>query len=98
MGGSFLASMAGTVLGSMVAQQFFHSHPEANRLLGGDSEGRHGLAAGDQSADSGDPSRFDDLSRGIDQPVHGDSRGDDLATGFDDDFGGGFDGGDVFDT
>jgi hypothetical protein len=32
MAGSFLASMAGTVLGSMVAQHFFQSHPEANHL------------------------------------------------------------------
>jgi len=96
MAGGFLASMAGSVLGSMVAQQFFHSHPEANHLFGG--EGRHALGAGDHFADSADGSRFDDLSKGIDHPLHGDSRADDLATGFDDDPGGGFDGGDTFDT
>lgn len=34
LAGSFLASMAGTVLGSMVAQHFFNSHPEAQQLFG----------------------------------------------------------------
>jgi len=32
--GSFLSSMAGTVLGSMIAQQFFHSNAEAGHLFG----------------------------------------------------------------
>ena len=32
--GSLLGSMAGTVLGSMVAQHFFGSHPEAQHLFG----------------------------------------------------------------
>jgi len=35
--GSLLASMAGTVLGTMMAQQFFTHHPEANHLFGADS-------------------------------------------------------------
>ena len=37
MAGSFLSSMAGTVLGSMIAQHFFNSHPEASHLFGGDA-------------------------------------------------------------
>lgn len=77
--GSFLSSMAGSVLGSMVAQHFFHSHPEASRLFGGSD---------DQVADRGDSSRFDDLSRGIDHSAPGDSSVDDL-TGFGGDFDGG---------
>ena len=32
--GSFLSSMAGTVLGSMIAQHFFSSRPEASHLFG----------------------------------------------------------------
>ena len=33
--GSLLASMAGSVLGTMMAQQFFTHHPEASHLFGG---------------------------------------------------------------
>jgi hypothetical protein len=32
--GSFLSSMAGTVLGSVIAQHFFNAHPEASHLFG----------------------------------------------------------------
>jgi hypothetical protein len=32
--GSFLSSMAGTVLGSMMAQHFFNTHPGASNLFG----------------------------------------------------------------
>jgi hypothetical protein len=35
LAGSLLASMAGTVLGTMIAQQFFTHHPEASHLFGG---------------------------------------------------------------
>jgi hypothetical protein len=88
--GTFLASMAGTVLGSVVAQHFFQSHPEANRLFG----------AGDSILDRSDPSRLDDLDRSV-QDVYGD-RNVDLAPdesiidAADD--GGGFDDGGFLDT
>jgi hypothetical protein len=68
MAGSFLASMAGSVLGSMVAQHFFHSHPEANHLFG---------AGGDSFFDRPDASRLDDLDKSV-QEVYGD-RGADAA-------------------
>jgi hypothetical protein len=42
--------MAGTVLGSMVAQHFFGSHPEAQHLFG-DTRADH------SSADAGNPDR-----------------------------------------
>jgi hypothetical protein len=45
---SLLGSMAGTVLGSMVAQHFFGSHPEAQHLFG-DTQADH------SSADAGNP-------------------------------------------
>jgi hypothetical protein len=38
LAGSFLSSMAGTVLGSMIAQHFFADHPHADPLLGGDAQ------------------------------------------------------------
>ena len=38
--GTFLSSLAGTVLGSMIAQQFFHAHPAAG--LFGDAATSHG--------------------------------------------------------
>jgi hypothetical protein len=89
MAGSFLSSMAGTVLGSMIAQHFF-SHPDLAHLAGGD------LLHGDAHAN--------DLHHGdADHPAHGalddslSSGGDDL--GGDIDLGGGFDlGGDSFDV
>ena len=89
--GSFLSSMAGSVLGSMVAQHFFHSNPEASHLFGG---------SGDHVAGVGDTSRFDELSRGIDSPLHGDGNVDDSVVGLDDGLGGDFDagGGDTWDT
>ncbi len=37
MAGGFLSSMAGTVLGSVIAQHFFTSHPDASHLFGGDA-------------------------------------------------------------
>jgi hypothetical protein len=43
--GSFLSSMAGTVLGSMIAQQFFSTHAGGNHLFGNDAladAGAHG--------------------------------------------------------
>ena len=40
LAGSFLSSMAGTVLGTMIAQHFFNSHPDAGHLFGGDSTRR----------------------------------------------------------
>jgi hypothetical protein len=62
MAGTFLASMAGTVIGSMVAQHFFQSHPEANHLFG---------AGGDSLFDRSDASHQDDLDRSV-REVYGD--------------------------
>jgi hypothetical protein len=39
--GSLLASMAGTVLGTMIAQQFFTHHPEASHLFGSTADAGH---------------------------------------------------------
>ena len=60
--GSFFGSMAGTVLGSLVAQQFFTSHPEAHRLFG---------AGGDSPFYHSDKSVADDLDRSV-QEIYGD--------------------------
>src|SRR5690349_10500739 len=57
LAGGFLGSMAGTVLGSMIAQHFFDTHPEASHLFGdsthhadaGHLAGEHGAA---ESADA----------------------------------------------
>jgi hypothetical protein len=43
--GSFLASMAGTVLGSMIAQHFFSAHPEASQLFGDSASAGDGSLA-----------------------------------------------------
>jgi hypothetical protein len=63
--GSLLASMAGTVLGTMVAQSFFSNHPEASHLFDGGTATAGNLAddpwqradsdvaAGDSDFDSG---------------------------------------------
>jgi len=92
MAGSFLASMAGTVLGSMVAQHFFASHPEAHAMFGTGNE---------SIVDHSDPGRSDDLARSV-EDVYGDRRadiaGDDMIVDPLDDGGAGFDGGDFFDT
>jgi len=47
--GSLLASMAGSVLGTMMAQQFFTHHPEASHLFGGAADA--GRAASGDLAD-----------------------------------------------
>jgi len=47
--GSLLASMAGSVLGTMMAQQFFTHHPEASHLFGGADAGAP--ASGDLADD-----------------------------------------------
>ena len=90
LAGSFLASMAGTVLGSMVAQHFFQSHPEANHLFG---------AGGDSFFDRHDGPRLDDLDRSV-QEVYGnpdaDMPPDDSIIDAADD--GGFDDGGFIDT
>jgi len=90
MAGSFLSSMAGTVLGSMIAQHFFTHQPDANRLFGGDTD-RFGSGSLDQAGSQG-PIEDPFKSAGFD---NGDN-GDDLAGDFDD--GGGFDSGDSFDV
>jgi len=50
--GSFLSSMAGTVLGSMMAQHFFNANPEAAHLFGDTARQEPGTAFEDRTADS----------------------------------------------
>ena len=51
--GSFLSSMAGTVLGSMMAQHFFNTNPEAAHLFGDTVRENHGTPGfEDRTADS----------------------------------------------
>ena len=38
LAGSLFASMAGSVLGTVMAQQFFTHHPEAGHLFGGTAD------------------------------------------------------------
>jgi hypothetical protein len=47
--GSLLAGMAGSVLGTMMAQQFFAHHPEASHLFGSTAD--TGSTAGGDLAD-----------------------------------------------
>jgi len=84
--GSFLSSMAGTVLGSMIAQHFFSTHAGAAGLFGG------GNAAFDDLAPHEQGHGFTDVSTDADQdPLvdNGDLGGD---------FDNGFGGGDTFDV
>lgn len=90
--GSFLSSMAGTVLGSMIAQQFFGTQAEASRLFGGALPERDVSAAPDSST----PGPIEDPFKNADA-------GSDVASG--DDFGSSDDfgsvdlgGGDSFDV
>ena len=102
MAGGFLSSMAGTVVGSMIAQHFFSQHPEANHLFGND--------AGQTGADSGyagdaaqgaihDPFASADTGNDTSNDLAGVDNADldngDLDSG---DFDGGFDSGDSFDV
>jgi hypothetical protein len=93
--GSFLSSMAGTVLGSLIAQQFFTHHPDAGHLFGGS----------DQAASNAGVTPDDRTAGLIQDPFAGDSHGDrafddsgnyDNGGGFDD--GGGFSDGGTFDV
>jgi hypothetical protein len=89
LGGTLLSSMAGTVLGSMIAQHFFNSHPDALHQFGGfpdASTGDHGSGHGASSTLAGYDS--DPLSDGG-LASYSDTFGDS-------DFGGDF--GDTFDV
>ena len=87
--GSLLSSMAGAVLGSMIAQQFFSAHPEANQLFADAAHGGSDAPAhvfDDPSAGSHD----DDQLQSNDGTFADDSGlGGDLDMGF---------GGDTFDV
>jgi hypothetical protein len=72
--GSFLSSMAGTVLGSMIAQNFFHSNPEAGHLFGDTAHQDHGGIEDHTAETDNDTSSPTDHNAGI---------GDDFGTGFD---------------
>ena len=85
--GGFLSSMAGTVLGSMIAQHFFANPAHAGALFGGDAHGLQdpGTSSGHEFpfTNANDATPLDDFDVGGD-------------TGFDS---GGFDGGsDSFDV
>jgi len=88
IGGTLLSSMAGTVLGSMIAQHFFNTHPDALHQFGGFPDaGGHDF--GDRvSSTLADPQQHDPLGdAGADSSDLGDS-----------DFDGGPDFGDTFDV
>ena len=92
MAGGFLSSMAGTIVGSMIAQQFFAHHPGANGLFGGDAH-----SAGDSAHHFGSDAAPDQHSPlgPIQDPFQNAS--DDIGSS-PDGFDGGFDAGDVFDV
>ena len=79
-GATLLSSMAGTVLGSMVAQQFFNAHPDALHRFG-EGSNAGGDIGGHPGADSHQVS--DDVSSG-DTDVAG--LGDDTGIDFGDTF------------
>ena len=58
----FLGSMAGTVLGSMIAQQFFHANPDAAHLFGDTAGQGHGMSSPieDRTTDNDTASLGDD--------------------------------------
>ena len=97
-GGTLLSSMAGTVLGSMIAQHFFNSHPDALHQFGGFPDAStSGSDFSDRvsstlAGNDSDPSTDGDSS---DDAIFGDS--DTELGGGDFDSGGDF-GGDTFDV
>ena len=58
----FLSSMAGTVLGSLIAQQFFHANPDAAHLFGDTAGQGHGMSSPieDRTTDNDTASLDDD--------------------------------------
>ena len=94
LAGGFLSSMAGTVLGSLIAQQFFNHHPDASHLFGGDTlTSNAGITPDDRTAGL----VHDPLSGDSDSDrVFDDSGNYDSGGGFDD--GGGFGDGGSFDV
>jgi hypothetical protein len=95
MAGSFLASMAGTVLGGMIAQQFFGAHAEASSLFGSRDTPPADTAAGLID----DPFRRAETDRGEDFASTDDVDTGDGDVDSGDDFGSGdFGGGDSFDV
>ena len=111
LAGTFFSSMAGAVLGSMIAQQFFSAHPGASHLFGNDAAfdpSAHAAGVQPDASTAGlihDP--FADAGASPQDPGHegtqpsdwnsGDSDLDHGASDFD--AGGGFDGGgDSFDV
>lgn len=105
--GSLLSSMAGTVLGSLIAQQFFTHHPDASRLFGGgDLPSNAGVTPDDRTAGLIHDPLAGNADRGFDASDNGDSGTgledsggfDDGGGGFDDGGGGFDDGGGTFDV
>ena len=84
--GSLLGSMAGTVLGSMVAQHFFGGHPEAQHLFGDHAGDDH------SNADSSNP------GHGIHADGDHMANATDVDTDIDSDVMSGFDGTDTWDV
>jgi hypothetical protein len=96
MAGSFFASMAGTVLGSMIAQQFLGSHGDAGHPFGGLPS--QDAPSADTTVPIEDPFKHS-VDRGEDYASRddGDTSDGDFGAGDDSDFGGDF-GGDSFDV
>jgi hypothetical protein len=108
--GSFLTSMAGTVLGSMIAQQFFSTHAGANHLFGNDGlvdPLAHGAGVQPDASTAGlvhdpfaDPAHAHAGTGDVDSPSSAWDAGGDVDSGAGEfDAGGGFDdGGGSFDV
>jgi hypothetical protein len=96
MAGGFFASMAGTVLGSMIAQQFFSTHAAPGHPFGDGAPSHDAALRADTTAGLiDDPFKHSSADRGEDFASSGDGdRGPDDGGLFDGDFGGG----DGFDT
>ena len=88
LGGTLLSSMAGTVLGSMIAQHFFNTHPDALHQFGGFPD-----AGGHDFSDRVSSTLADSQSHDPSDDEGGDSG--DFGDG---DFDGGADFGDTFDV
>jgi hypothetical protein len=103
--GSLLSSMAGTVIGSLIAQQFFTHHAGANQLFGNDALAGDSSLHGAGATSHGGGVQPDDTTAGlIHDPFADAGNVDSTYDGGDFDAGGGFDsggfdsGGDSFDV
>jgi len=103
--GSLLSSMAGTVIGSLIAQQFFMHHAGASQLFGGNALASGGALHGAGATSQGADVQPDDTTAGLIHDPFADAGNIDSGSGGADfDTGSGFDpggfdaGGDSFDV